>query len=103
MSIASKMQIMTLQEKKKVKKPSGASVETWEDVEQISISVSKKNDMLMTNSLQYNESSHVGITFKPIKEHINRLIDSKGNIYSITSVTPGRRYIALLKVVDANV
>lgn len=105
MSINSNMKAMTLQVKKKVESKSGASKYNWITEATIYVSIFKTNDMISTQSIKYNESSHVGLTFyKNIKEGINRLIDSEGAIYNITGAnSKGRLCNLLLKVVDTNV
>lgn len=93
-----------LQVKKRKEMPSGAEKEIWEDVKEIYVSIFENNDILNTQSVRYNESTHTGLTFyKDIKEHKNRLV--KGDvIYSITSAkTKGRLTTLLLKVVDTDV
>lgn len=105
MSINSNMKAMTLQAKKKVESKSGAVKEAWEDVEEIYVSVFKNSDSISTQSVRYNLSTHNGFTFyKNIKEGINRLVDSEGVIYNITSANAKGRLCNLsLKVVDTNV
>lgn len=98
------MKSIMLQRKEKIKTPTGASKETWVDVGSIDIALYKTNDMLNTQSVRYNNSTHTGLTTcKDIKEGLNRLIDNK-IIYDITSCnTRGRLTTLLLKVVDTNV
>jgi hypothetical protein len=105
MSINSNMQAVKLQEKKKVDTKSGAKKYDWVDKETIYVSIYKTNDMINTQSVRYNESTHTGLTFyKNIKEGINRLLDNNGVIYEIKGANPqGRLTNLLLKVVDTNV
>lgn len=105
MSINSNMRAMTLQVKKKVESKSGAVKGAWQDVDTIYVSIYKNSDMISTQSIKYNLSTHTGLTFyKNIKEGINRLIDKDGIIYNITSANgQGRLNNLLLKVVDTNV
>lgn len=105
MSITSNMETMTLQVKEKVESKTGATKWDWKPVKEINVSMFKTNDMINTQSIRYNESSHVGFTFyKNIKEGINRLVDGEGVIYNITGANnKGRLCNLLLKVVDTNV
>ncbi|AOR24305.1 hypothetical protein [Clostridium taeniosporum] len=104
MSINADMKPIMLQKKKMVKSPTGAKKEQWVDVKIINVALYKTNDMLNTNSIKYNESSHTGLTFyKDVKEGINRLVKDK-LVYNVTSANPqGRLNNLLLKVVDTNV
>lgn len=105
MSINSNMKAVTLQLKTKIEGKSGAIKETWKDVEEIYVSIYKNSDNISTQSVRYNLSTHTGLTFyKNIKEGINRLVDSSGVIYDITSAnSQGRLNNLLLKVVDTDV
>lgn len=104
MSIISNMEAVILQVKTRVETKSGYK-DTWADKETIYVSIYKTNDMINTQSVKYNESTHTGLTFyKDIKEGVNRLLDDKGFIYEIKGANPkGRLTNLLLKVVDTNV
>ena len=103
MSFISDMKSVMLQVRAKVKKPSGATVETWQNVQNIDVAIYTTDDMKVTQSVRYNQSSNVGITFyKAIDKDKNRLVDGT-TIYTITKVNPrGRLVSLLLKVVDTN-
>ena len=104
MSIVSNMKSMQLQTKEKVKTPSGAIKETWVDKKIILVSVFKNNDMINTQSIRYNESSHTGLTFnKEVKEGASRLVDNNIVYEVISANSQGRINNLLLKVVDTNV
>lgn len=105
MSINSNMKAMALQLKIKTEGKSGAIKEEWQDVDTIYVSIYKNSDMISTQSVKHNLSTHTGLTFyRDIKEGINRLVDSNGIIYDITSANnQGRLNNLLLKVVDLNV
>lgn len=104
MSINSNMKAMMLQVKKKIPSLSGATKYEWSNEALIYVSIFKKNNMINTQSVKYNESTHSGLTFyKGIKPGINRLLD-KDIIYEIKEVNNnGRITNLLLKVVDTNV
>lgn len=103
MSIVADMKPIILQVKEKIKKPSGAIVEAWQDVKTIDLALYLTNDMKYTQSVRYNESTHTGITFyKGLDKHRNRFKD-RDTIYTITKVNErGRLTSLLLKVVETN-
>lgn len=103
MSFIADMKPIMLQVKAKVKKPSGATAETWQDVQNIDVAIYNTDDMKVTQSVRYNQSSNVGISFyKAIDKDMNRLVDGT-TIYTITKVNPrGRLTSLLLKAVDTN-
>lgn len=103
MSIVADMKPIILQVKEKIKKPSGAIVETWQDIKTIDLALYLTNDMKYTQSVRYNESTHTGITFyKGLDKHTNRFRDGD-TIYTITKVNErGRLTSLLLKVVETN-
>ncbi len=105
MSINSNMKAMTLQIKEKVPSKSGAPKYDWLDKGVIYVSIFKTNDMINTQSVRYNQSTHTGLTFnKEIKEGINRLIDTEGTIYEVIGANnQGRLNNLLLREVDINV
>lgn len=107
MSINSNMGKVTLQLKEIVESPTGAKKEKWIDKDIINISIFKTNDTSNIQSVKYNESTHVAVTFYSNIDTNNysnyRLIDNNGVIYNITSATPGRKLTLLLKVVSTNV
>lgn len=103
MSIASNMKKYMLQVKTTEKTSSGLKKEVWKDVQNIDVSILKKSSTLNTQSVKYNDSTHVGITFyQNIKEGLNRLVDGD-RVLSIIDVTQGRKKVLLLKEVDKNV
>ncbi|MCI6276263.1 MAG: phage head-tail adapter protein [Clostridium sp.] len=103
MSIVADMKPIILQVKEKIKKPSGAIVEAWQDVKTIDLALYLTNDMKYTQSVRYNESTHTGITFyKGLDKHRNRFKD-RDTIYTITKLNErGRLTSLLLKVVETD-
>ena len=112
MSINADMKPMTLQVKKEVETPSGATKYTWIEKETIFVVINRTNDVENTQnirynsnqSIRYNASTHTGLTrCKDIKEDINRLVDND-IVYEVTGVNPkGRLTTLFLEVVDTNV
>lgn len=104
MSINSEMKKVKLQVKGNVESLSGADKFIWKDVKETLVAIYKTNDMLSTQSIKYNSSSHTGLTFsKCIKEGINRLVDNDV-VYEVIGANPkGRLNSLLLKVVDTDV
>lgn len=104
MSFNREMKPVMLQECISSESSTGAQKKTWIDKGMIDVAIYKTNDILNTQSVRYNESSHTGITWeKDIKENINRLKDDDV-IYNITSAdNRGRLTGLLLKAVDTNV
>lgn len=104
MSVITDMKPITLQEKVKIKSPSGAIKEDWKDIKTIDLALYLTDDMKYTQSVRYNESTHTGITFyKGLDKHINRFKEGS-TIYSITKLNERGRFTnLLLKVVDTNV
>lgn len=103
MSINREMKPVVLQELKKEKSDTGAYRGVWVEKGTIDVAIYKTNDVLNTQSVRYNESSHVGLTWaKGIKENKNRLIDG-GMVYTVTSADEkGRLTSILLKAVDTD-
>lgn len=103
MSVITDMKPITLQEKVKIKSPSGAIKEDWKDIKTIDLALYLTDDMKYTQSVRYNESTHTGITFyKGLNKHTNRFRDGD-TIYAITKVNErGRLTSLLLKVVETN-
>lgn len=103
MSIVSDMKPIMLQVKEKIKKPSGAVKEEWQDVKMIDVAIYLTDDMKYTQSVRYNESTHTGLTFyKGLDKHTNRFKDAD-TIYAITKVNErGRLTGLLLKVVETD-
>jgi len=102
-SVITDMKPIILQEKVKIESPSGAIKDGWQDVKSIDVALYLTDDMKYTQSVRYNESSHIGLTFyKDIDKNKNRLrLDNI--IYTITKANPKGRYTTLLlKVVDTN-
>ncbi|MEG2412628.1 MAG: hypothetical protein RSA29_17720 [Clostridium sp.] len=104
MSIVADMKPLMLQVKTEIKTPSGACKETWLDVKNIDVALYLTNDMKYTQSIKYNSSSHIGLTFyRDIDKNKNRF-KHENIIYDIIKVNPkGRLTTLLLKVVDTNV
>lgn len=104
MSIASNMKELTLQVYKETESPSGAIKKEWVDDKPIMISIFDTSSTLSTNNVRYNESTHCAFTFmRGIDKLKNRLIDSKGAIYTINDVKAnGRLTNLLLKVVETD-
>lgn len=104
MSVITDMKPITLQEKVKIKSPSGAIKEDWKDIKTIDLALYLTDDMKYTQSVRYNESTHTGITFyKCLDKHINRFKEGS-TIYSITKLNERGRFTnLLLKVIDTNV
>ena len=101
MSIISDMKPIILQEKIKVISETGAIKYKWVDVKEINATVYLVNDMRNTQSIIYNESTHVGLTYyKDIGNNSNRLKDGE-TIYTITKINPRGRFTSmLLKVIE---
>lgn len=83
--------------------PSGAVVDRWEDDQEISVAIYKKDDLRVFANEKYIESTHTGLTYhKGAVADKHRLVRD-GVIYNITaSNTDGRLAVLLLKVVDDN-
>lgn len=103
MSIRQGMRPVLLQHRITEISPTGADSISWEDIGQIEVSISKTSNTLMTQSVRYNESSHVGLTLeKKIEEFRDRLVDGEA-VYEIASAdTTGRITVLLLKAVDTD-
>ncbi|MBS4535830.1 hypothetical protein GOQ29_09405 [Clostridium sp. D2Q-14] len=105
-SIKRNIKTYFLDTKIKIRTPSGASKEYW-DIEnsiEIKVSIYDVDDTINTQSVKYNDSSHIGLTkHKSIKEGINRLRNDF-DIYNIISSKPQGRYTQLLlKRIDTDV
>lgn len=105
MSINQNMKKYILQVRTIRESPTGAEEFEWVDFKEIDVAIYKTSDTLNTQSVRYNESTHVGITWeKEIKEHECRLRDVAGTIYGITAVDAlSKRTTLLLKAVDTDV
>lgn len=104
MSINSDMKFIMLQKRVEIPTQSGAKKYEWVDDREILVALYLLNDMKNTQSVQYNESSHTGLTwYKDISKAENRL--KNGNtIYTLNKVNPNGRLTKLfLKVVGTNV
>lgn len=104
MSINRDAKIYEVWEKVKEKTQSGSDKIGWRKIQDVLITVYKKNDMLKTGNVRYNEATHTGLTrdktFKAGKHQLRR----SGNVYDITEVNPdGRLTVLYLKevVIDA--
>ena len=100
MSINRYMKEYTLQHNEPVRTPSGAEKTSWVDKGTIRAAVYKKNDLKISASEKYIESTHTGLTYcKDIDSDGYRLVRDKV-IYEITDCnTEGRLTNLLLKVV----
>mgnify|MGYP003100291351 CR=1 FL=1 len=100
MSINRDMKEYTLQQNEQVRTPSGAEKASWADKGTIRVAVYKKNDLKVSASEKYIESTHTGLTYcKDIDSDGYRLVRD-GVVYEITDCnTEGRLTNLLLKVV----
>lgn len=100
MSINRDMKEYALQHNESVRTPSGAEKASWVDKGTIRAAVYKKNDLKVSASEKYIESTHTGLTYrKDIDSNGYRLVRD-GTIYEITDCnTEGRLTNLLLKVV----
>ena len=100
MSINRDMKEYTLQHNEPVRTPSGAEKASWVDKGTIRAAVYKKNDMKVSASEKYIESTHTGLTrCKDIDSDGYRLVRD-GVIYEITDCnTEGRLTNLLLRMV----
>ena len=100
MSINRDMKEYTLQRNEPVRTSSGAEKASWVDKGTIRAAVDKKNDLKVSASEKYIESTHTGLTYhKDIDSDGYRLVGN-GIIYEITDCnTEGRLTNLLLKVV----
>lgn len=103
MGINRDMKPYILQKNIPERSPSGALKCNWVDECRIDVAVHKKNDMRITASEKYMESTHTGLTHcKRIKAGVYRLLGTDA-IYEITDCnTEGRLTNLILKVVDAD-
>lgn len=104
MSINRDMQSVVLQVKTGDDSSTGAKIDGWIDYKTIRVAIYKTNDMAVTQSVKYRESTHTGLTYeREIKESECRLVDKSGTVYEITSAdTSGRLTGLLMKVVDTS-
>jgi len=102
-SINSDMKPIMLEKRSEIPSMAGAKKYRWEEDKIIQVSLYLTNDMKNTQSVQYNESSHTGLTrSKDIEKNNNRLREGD-TIYTINKVNPkGRLTTLLLKVVDTD-
>lgn len=100
MSINRDMKEYSLQHAEKTRSPSGAEKHNWVEKGRIQAAVYKKNDMKVSASEKYIESTHTGVTrCRDIDSDGYRLVRN-GVIYEITDCnTEGRLTNLLLKVV----
>ena len=104
MAINREMDSYILEVKETIRTPSKATKETWKEIKSIDVSIYEVDDRINTQSVRFNDSTHIGLTWcKDIKDGKNRL--KKGEtIYNIlSSKTKGRFTTLLLKVVDTDV
>lgn len=103
MAIARDMRTGSLLEKKKVRTPSGAEKENWEQKKNIRLAVYKKNDMLKYGSERYNDASHMGLTrergIKAGKHKVNYL---GKEMEVLESNENGRLTVLILKEVETD-
>lgn len=100
MSINRDAKIYEVWEQTKEKTQSGSDKIKWRKIQEVLVTVYKKNDMLKTGNIRYNEATHTGLTrdkaFKAGKHQLRR----NGNVYDITEVNPdGRLTVLYLKEV----
>lgn len=100
MSINRDMKEYILQHNEPVRTPSGAEKASWVDTGKIRAAIYKKNDLKVSASEKYIESTHTGLTrCKDIDSDGYRLARNEV-IYEITDCnTEGRLTNLLLKVV----
>lgn len=100
MSVNRDMREYILQHNEPTRTPSGAEKANWIEKGRIQVAVYKKNDMKVSASEKYIESTHTGVTrCKDIDSDGYRLVRN-GVIYEITDCnTEGRLTNLLLKVV----
>lgn len=104
MSVVTDMRPIMLQVKTKVKTPTGAIKEEWQDVKNVDVALYSTDDMKYTQSIKYNSSSHVGLTFYNDIDKNNHRMKLGDTIYNITKANPkGRFTTLLLKVVEIDV
>lgn len=89
-----------LQRNEPIRSPSGAKKDNWAEKAKIQAAVYKKNDMKVSASEKYIQSTHTGLTHcKDIDSDGYRLVRG-GVVYEITDCnTEGRLTNLLLKVV----
>lgn len=101
MSINRDMKEYILQHNEPGRTPSGAEKASWMDKGTILVAVYKKNDLKVSVSERYIESTHTGLTHcKNIDSAGYRLVGQDGAVYEITDCnTESRLTNLLLKVV----
>lgn len=101
MSINRDMKEYTLQQNIPAQTESGAGKPMWKNIRKIQVAVYKKNDMRVTASEKYLQSTHSGLIHcKKIRADEYRLVRDDV-VYEITSCnTEGRLTSLLLKVVE---
>lgn len=95
MSINRDAKIYEVWEQTKKKTQSGSDKIKWRKIQEVLVTVYKKNDMLKTGNIRYNEATHTGLTrdtaFKAGKHQLRR----NRNVYDITEVNPDSRLTVL--------
>lgn len=100
MSINRDMKEYSLQHNETVRTPSGAEKASWVDKEVIRAAIYKKNDLKVSASEKYIESTHTGVTYSRNLDSDRYRLVRDGVIYEITDCnTEGRLTNLLLKVV----
>ena len=100
MSINRDMKEYSLQHNETVRTPSGAEKASWVDKEVIRAAIYKKNDLKVSASEKYIESTHTGVTYSRNLDSDGYRLARDGVIYEITDCnTEGRLTNLLLKVV----
>ena len=98
MSINRDMKEYTLQHNEPVRAPSGAEKASWVDKRTIRAAVYKKNDMKVSASEKYIESTHTGLTYSRAFDADEHRLVRDGIIYEITARnTEGRMPNSALK------
>lgn len=104
MSVSRAMHPVTLQKKEKTRTASGAEKKAWKTIETIDAAIWKTNELLVTESLKYGDSSHTGLTHcKTIKSGLYRILDGDTRYQVIDVNTESRLTNLLLKAVDTDV
>lgn len=100
MSINRDMKEYTLQHNEPVRAPSGAEKAFWVDKGTIRAAIYKKNDLKVSASEKYIESTHTGVAYSRVLDADGYRLVRDGIIYEITDCnTEGRLTNLLLKAV----
>lgn len=100
MSVNRDMREFVLQHNEPTRSPSGAAKDNWVEKGRIQAAVYKKNDMKVSASEKYIESTHTGLTYcKDLDSDGYRLVRDGVNYVITDCNTEGRLTNLLLKVV----